>query len=63
MLERFAELKLVCDFSHWVCICERLIDDQLDIIKLCAERCHHLLEEICDWQALRQKARFTKAYA
>lgn len=42
MLEQFAELKLVCDFSHWVCVCERLIDDQLDSIHLCAERCVHL---------------------
>lgn len=133
MLERFADLKLVCDFSHWVCVCERLIDDQLDIVKLCAQRCHHLharvgyacgpqvsdprapefaeelnaherwwdmvwqaqaqrgdtvttlapefgprpyqhelpytrmatagLEDICDWQALRQKERFGRAMA
>lgn len=42
MLEQFPDLKLVCDFSHWVCVCERLIDDLLDIIRLCAERCVHL---------------------
>jgi hypothetical protein len=42
MLERFADLRLCCDFSHWVCVCERLIDDQLDIIRAAASRCIHL---------------------
>lgn len=38
----FSELKLCCDFSHWVCVCERLIDSEIEIIKLCADRCIHL---------------------
>ena len=27
LLDRFEHLKLCCDFSHWVCVSERLIDD------------------------------------
>jgi hypothetical protein len=42
MIDRFPELRLCCDFSHWVCVCERLIDDQLDIIRRAAGRCIHL---------------------
>jgi Xylose isomerase-like TIM barrel len=42
LLARFPELRLCCDLSHWVCVCERLLDDQLDIIQRCAERCIHL---------------------
>lgn len=42
MLARFPELQLCCDFSHWVCVCERLIDDQMDILARCAERALHL---------------------
>ncbi len=42
MLDRFPDLKLVCDFSHWTCVAERLLRDQTDIIRQCAERCIHL---------------------
>jgi sugar phosphate isomerase/epimerase len=42
ILERFPELRLTCDFSHWVVACERLIDDQLDLIRLCGARADHL---------------------
>jgi len=42
LLERFETLKLCCDFSHWVCVGERLIDDQLHIIRQSAARCLHL---------------------
>lgn len=42
MLRQFPELKLCCDFSHWVLVCERLIDTEEAIIRLCAERCIHL---------------------
>ena len=42
LLERFEPLKLCCDFSHWVCVAERLIDDQLEIIRQSAARCLHL---------------------
>jgi hypothetical protein len=42
ILKRFPELRLTCDFSHWVVACERLIHDQLDLIRLCATRADHL---------------------
>lgn len=42
LLSRFGELKLCCDFSHWVCVCERLLDDQTAILRQCAARCIHL---------------------
>jgi sugar phosphate isomerase/epimerase len=42
LLGAFPDLRLCCDLSHWVCVCERLIDDQLPIIERCAERCIHL---------------------
>jgi hypothetical protein len=35
-------LKLTCDFSHWCVVCERLIDTELDVLALCAERAHHI---------------------
>ena len=42
MLTRFPELKLCCDFSHWVCVCERLLKDQAGIIRQCAKHCLHV---------------------
>jgi len=42
ILNRFPELKLTCDLSHWVCIAERLLQDCNDIIDLCAAHCHHI---------------------
>jgi sugar phosphate isomerase/epimerase len=42
LLDRFDGLLLCCDFSHWVCVCERLIDDQEDIIRQCARQALHL---------------------
>lgn len=42
VLEAFSALSVTADFSHWVNVCERLIDDQLPAIRLVAERCLHL---------------------
>ncbi|MCG8608379.1 sugar phosphate isomerase/epimerase, partial [bacterium] len=42
LLNQFSEIKLCSDFSHWVCVCERLIDDQIEIIEKCAERTIHI---------------------
>lgn len=44
VLRKFDALKLVCDFSHWVCVAERLNWDDADgsILKLCAERTLHI---------------------
>lgn len=42
ILKKFPDLKLTCDFSHWVCVAERLLPDCDDIIRLAAQRCHHI---------------------
>ena len=42
LLQRFEALQLCCDFSHWVCVCERLLEDVRPILKQCAARCLHL---------------------
>ena len=42
ILEELPSLKLTCDFSHWCVVCERLIDTEPEILKLCAARAHHL---------------------
>jgi len=42
ILEKFPALKLTCDFSHWVCVAERLLPDCGEIIALCAQHCHHV---------------------
>jgi hypothetical protein len=42
LLERVEGLKLCCDFSHWVCVAERLLDDCAPIIELAASRCIHI---------------------
>jgi len=43
-LQKFPELRLVCDFSHWVCVAERLNWDDMNnsILKLAADRCVHI---------------------
>ncbi len=43
VLEKYESLKLCCDFSHWVCVAERLVWDKPDgsILKLCADRAIH----------------------
>ncbi len=42
ILRMYPELKLTCDFSHWVCVAERLLPDCGEIIRLAADHCHHL---------------------
>ncbi|RPJ35478.1 MAG: sugar phosphate isomerase/epimerase [Verrucomicrobiaceae bacterium] len=42
ILKLYPELKLTCDFSHWVCVAERLLPDCDEIIRLAAEHCYHL---------------------
>lgn len=42
VLDEFADIRLCCDFSHWVVVCERLIDDQIEIIRQCADRAIHV---------------------
>jgi sugar phosphate isomerase/epimerase len=43
LLRQLPELRLTCDFSHWCCVCERLVlDDEPGILELCAARAHHV---------------------
>jgi len=42
LLSQFQELKLCCDFSHWVCVAERLLDDELGILRQCSQHCLHI---------------------
>jgi hypothetical protein len=42
VLGRFPTLKLTCDFSHWVCVTERLLEDCGETIQMAAQHCHHL---------------------
>lgn len=42
LLRKFPDLKLTCDFSHWVCVAERLLPDCGEIISMAAAQCHHL---------------------
>ena len=42
LLKAFPRLKLSCDYSHWVCVCERLLTGEEGILRLCAENCLHI---------------------
>jgi sugar phosphate isomerase/epimerase len=42
LLRQFDTLKLCCDLSHWVCVCERLLDEATDDMGLYADRCLHI---------------------
>ncbi|MGB8165943.1 MAG: TIM barrel protein [Chthoniobacteraceae bacterium] len=42
VLQQLPALRLTCDFSHWCCVCERLIDTEPEVLALCAERVHHI---------------------
>lgn len=42
VLDRFPEVKVCADFSHWVCICERLLQTEMEIIQQVAEHTVHL---------------------
>jgi sugar phosphate isomerase/epimerase len=42
LLTEFPALKVCCDLSHWVCVCERMLDTEEDIIIQTARHCIHL---------------------
>lgn len=43
LLEQLPELRLTCDFSHWCCVCERLVlDEEPALLALCASRALHV---------------------
>ncbi|MCW3059257.1 MAG: xylose isomerase protein [Capsulimonas sp.] len=41
-LRKFPELKIAADFSHWTCVCERLLDENDANMKIAYERSHHV---------------------
>jgi len=44
LIHKFSELKLTCDFSHWVVVCERFLDTGFDnkwILSI-VNRCYHI---------------------
>jgi hypothetical protein len=42
ILQQCPDLRITCDFSHWVCVCERLLPDLGDIIALASRHGHHI---------------------
>jgi len=42
ILERLPELKLTCDFSHWVVVLERQLIDDWDAVLAVAKQAHHI---------------------
>jgi sugar phosphate isomerase/epimerase len=42
VLERLPELRLTCDFSHWVVVMERQLDDDMDAVREVAKHAHHI---------------------
>ena len=42
LCREFPELKLTADFSHWVCVCERFLEDQREELRLAGSRAIHL---------------------
>ena len=42
LLRQFPGLKLTADFSHWVCVAERLLPDAGEELLLAARHCYHL---------------------
>ncbi len=42
ILERIPQLKLTCDFSHWVVVMERLLDDDWEAVTQVARHAHHV---------------------
>jgi hypothetical protein len=42
ILRQQPTLRLTCDFSHWVCVAERLLEDCGEILQLAAHHCHHV---------------------
>lgn len=42
ILEQIPEIRITCDFSHWVVVSERLMDSEWDAIELAAQHAHHI---------------------
>lgn len=42
ILQRIPQLRLTCDFSHWVVVMERLLDDDMDAVLEAAKHASHI---------------------
>jgi sugar phosphate isomerase/epimerase len=42
LLREFPDLKLTADFSHWVCVCESLLEDQQENLSIAMQRTIHI---------------------
>ncbi|NRF91944.1 sugar phosphate isomerase/epimerase [Paenibacillus frigoriresistens] len=42
LLREFPDLKITADFSHWVCVCESLLEDQQEHLDLAIRRARHI---------------------
>ncbi len=42
LLPRFPELKLLADYSHWVLVAERMLEDRTDDLKIANQRVIHI---------------------
>ena len=42
VLRQLPDLRITCDFSHWVVVCERLMDSEWDVITEIAPHAHHV---------------------
>ncbi len=42
LLEDIPKLRLCADYSHWVCVCERLLTTEESLLRLCAEHAWHI---------------------
>lgn len=51
ILDAVPDLWLCCDFSHWVLVCERLLEDQAEAVAAAARRALHLHARVGTTQA------------
>jgi len=42
VLQQLPDIRITCDFSHWVVVCERLLDSEWDAVTLAAQHAHHV---------------------
>ncbi|OCT10760.1 xylose isomerase [Paenibacillus pectinilyticus] len=42
LLNALPDLKITADFSHWCCVCETLLEDQADHLRIAVERTIHI---------------------
>lgn len=42
LLKELPDLRITADFSHWCCVCESLLDDQAEALRIAFERTIHI---------------------